>query len=174
MKTSYELVFGNLKVENHKFDYRLDKKFFELFDSEESKDGEVDVLIGLEKAEAHLDLNFNVKGWLLCDCDVCLREIRLPIEGEYYLHVKLTERILPDEAEIIYIDRNAHTLDLTQLLYEYVFLSLPYRKLCEHSLDKDTCDPEIVDRLNADDKTDEETASNPQWDKLKDLFKDTN
>ena len=168
MKAPYELVFGNLKIENHDFDYHLDKKFFDLFDTEESKDGEVDVHINVEKAPAHLDMHFELKGWLQCDCDVCLSEIKMPVKGEFYMHVKLAEKILPDEAEIIYIDRNAHKLDLTQLLFEYVFLSLPYRKLCEQSLDKEQCDPAFIERMNEKG----EKESDPQWDKLKDLFKD--
>jgi uncharacterized metal-binding protein YceD (DUF177 family) len=168
MKSSYELIFGNLKLENHEFDYRLGKEFFDTFDSEESKDGEVDVHIHLEKAASHLDMNFTVKGWVLCSCDVCLSEIKMPIDGQYYLHVKLVDTLQPDEAELMYIDRGAFKLDLTQLLYEYTFLSLPYRKLCEESLNKDRCDESFTKRLN-NEETENET--DPQWDKLKDLFK---
>jgi uncharacterized metal-binding protein YceD (DUF177 family) len=167
MKVSYELVFGNLKIENHQFHYRLDKKFFDLFDSEESKDGEVDVQIEMERAAAHLDMHFKVNGWALCDCDVCLSEIRVPVQGEYYLHVKLTDHLLPDEAEIMYIDRNKYKMDLTQLLFEYTFLSLPYRKLCEESLNKEKCDRSFIHKVNEDN----ENETDPQWDKLKDLFK---
>lgn len=167
MKGSYELVFGNLKLESHEFDYRLGKEFFDMFDSEESKNGEVDVHIHLEKATSHLDMNFEVKGWVACDCDVCLSAINMPIDGQYYLHVKLVDNPLPDEAELIYIDRNAYKLDLTQLFYEYIFLSLPYRKLCEDSLNKKQCDESFIARMNEK----EENETDPQWDKLKDLFK---
>ena len=168
MKGSYELVFGNLKLGNHEFDYRLNKEFFDMFDSEESKDGEVDVQIHLEKAMSHLDMHFKVKGWVLCDCDVCLSGIQMPVDGEYYLHVKLVEEILPDEAELMFIAKGSYKLDLTQLLYEYVFLSLPYRKLCEASLNKKQCDQSFIERMN--EKVEKE--QNPQFDKLKDLFKD--
>lgn len=170
MNAAYELVFGNLKVQNHSFEYRLNKEFFDHFDSEESKDGEVDVLINLERAQSHLDMHFNLKGWVQCDCDVCLSKLQMPIASDYYLHVKLVDQLLPDEADIIYIDRNAHKIDLTQLLYEYVFLSLPYRKLCADSLNEEKCDQSFVERMN--EKGEGETETNPQWDKLKDLFKD--
>jgi uncharacterized protein len=167
MKASYELVFGNLKIENHQFEYLLDKKFFELFDSSESEDGEVSVLINIEKAASHLDMNFTLKGWVLCDCDVCLSGVRIPVKGEHYLHVKLTDKILPDEAEIMYVESNKFKLDLTQLLYEYTFLSLPFRKLCEESLNKKQCDNSFIDKMNEEIEQD----TDPQWDKLKGLFK---
>ena len=163
------MVFGNLKIENHEFKYQLSKEFFELFDNEESKNGDVNVLINLERSASHLDLEFIFKGWIQCDCSVCLSEIQYPVSGKHYLHVKLTEKILPDEADIIYLDRNAYKMDLTQLLYEYLFLSLPYRKVCEDSINKDKCDTEFIERLEEKGSKNEET--DPQWDKLKELFK---
>lgn len=169
MRSAYTVEFGNLKPGTHEFEFELGKEFFEESEDSLIKDGKINVLLQLERAASHLTLNFKFKGEVKCNCDVCLSELDYPISGEEVLQVKITDTPGEEDADLIYVGRNEHELDLYQHLYDYVHLAMPMKIVCADSLNRSACDERVLEKLNNDKKEDDQP--NPQWDKLKDLFK---
>ena len=70
------------------------------------------------------------------------------------------------------IPEKEHELDLSQILYEFIVLSLPYQ--CIHPVDNQgnsTCDPEMIKQLAMHSgSTKKQKQTDPRWDQLKHLM----
>lgn len=165
-----QLVFGSLKEGIHEFEYQLNQSFFADFEQEIITNGDVHVLLNLERSERHLSLGFKLKGWVEKQCDVCLSELQFPVESEQNLHVKITDKLADDEADLIYLPGNEYQMDLGAHLFDYVALALPMKIECKDSLNREECDEKILEMLTTTDETDA-NASHPEWQKLKEIFK---
>ena len=72
--------------------------------------------------------------------------------------------------ELIMISRSDSRLDLKQYIYEFISLAIPAQKY--HPEDENgnsACDPEMLRRLNEIKTSGNDGATDPRWDKLKDL-----
>ncbi|MFM1876629.1 MAG: hypothetical protein RL266_2366, partial [Bacteroidota bacterium] len=78
----------------------------------------------------------------------------------------------PDE-NLIVLPREAYELDVSQLIYEFIGLNIPIRKVpCEESGDNSICDMETLKVL--EDSESEQENENPLWvelNKIKDQLK---
>jgi uncharacterized protein len=169
-RKDFTIQFGSLKEGFHDFKYHLESDFFDLIDQDLIQKGDVTVLLNLERSERHMSCTFTLNGWVTKPCDVCLSELQYPIQNVQNLHIKITEKEMEDEPELISIDHNAYELDLTNHLYDYVALSLPMKLECEDSLNRKTCDEKVIEILTSSEK-DSDNTDHPEWQKLKEIFK---
>jgi uncharacterized metal-binding protein YceD (DUF177 family) len=157
-----------LSAGNHDFVFDIDKKFFDDFEGSEIKEGKVNVLVNLTKTANFLELNFRLEGTLLATCDRCLDEFELPIEYLTKLYVKFGDITDDQNDEIIMLPYSEGELDIKQFIYEYIHLSLPYKRV--HPNDKkgkSTCNTEMLKKLG--EYTVKEHTETP-WDDLKKLM----
>jgi uncharacterized metal-binding protein YceD (DUF177 family) len=166
------LNFGTLKNGFHDYSYHLDENFFIDLDQELIKNGEIDVSLSVEKAERHLALSITLKGKVSKKCDVCLSDLAYPIDTVGELMVKITDKPIAEEADLISVGSNETMLPLANHFFDYIALDLPMKIECADSLNRSKCDEEVLKYLNAN--TEEEgkqKALHPELAKLKDLFK---
>lgn len=164
----FVLKFGSLALGDHEFTFRLDHLYFQNRVESLVTDGNVLVLLFVEKSERHLSLVFKLNGEITRDCDICLSELNYPIKCEGELMVKITDQKLEDQVDLIHLSTNTIELDLEDVFYDTLVLSLPMKIQCSDSLNRKECDKKVLELLN---KPEEESAPNPEWQKLKDLFK---
>lgn len=169
MRNAYVVEYGNLKIGPHEFDYELDDAFFEISENSILKSGNLKVLLHLERAATHLTLKFSITGTVDNICGVCLSNLKYPVESEEVLQVKITDSFGEEEPDLIYVSANEHRIDLYPHLYDYVHLALPIRIICEDSMNRSACERSVLDKLNVE--SNEGPEENPQWEKLKGLFK---
>ncbi|MGH1338172.1 MAG: YceD family protein [Aureispira sp.] len=175
---SFTINFASLADGEHVFDYQIDDKFLNHFEAALVKEGQINVHLTMLKYLNSLELNFELGGTVVTPCDVCAEEFDLPIEGSEQLMVKLVSEIpeQDDEYNVVYLKEGSNSINIAEMLYELIMLSLPIRKV--HPLDKDgnsTCDPAVlaflqehsVDPNEEDDQDDGPTDS--IWDALKNL-----
>jgi len=168
-ENGFKLKFGSLSSGNHEFNYEIDSQFFANRKESLVENGLVNVILDVEKDDLKLALRFEMTGAVEQTCDRCLREIDYPIDFTGILHVKLTDKEMEDEAELIYVPSNTIELNLEDLFYDSLVIGLPMKIECEDAIEAQECDPQVVEILNA--KKDEDENPNPEWLKLKDLFK---
>jgi uncharacterized metal-binding protein YceD (DUF177 family) len=99
----------------------------------------------------------------------------MPIEFATKLFVKFGETNEEQTDEIIVLSFSEHEFDLKQYLYEYILLSLPYRKV--HPNDKkgkSLCNKEMLKKLNEYVIRGDDQTIDPRWDNLKNLFLNNN
>ena len=172
--SNYEIPFAGLKTGKHVFTYEIGEEFFENFEYSPIKEGDVYVHLTFDKKESFFILSFFIDGSVITDCDRCLEDFELPINGFYNLYVKFSDNEAKednDDPDVIFISRSDISINVATLIYDYINLSLPIQKTCEMSvLGKKKCNEEIIKKLN-ETAPKEAEKTDPRWDLLKNLNK---
>lgn len=170
----YRIPFIGLKKDVHHFNFKVDDAFFEHYPDSLIKHGKIFCDIDFDKRDRLFILNFDISGSITTDCDVCGQQFQLPIHGNHTQYIKIgsvpEETSLSDE-DVIWIPESESILDLSDMLYEFIHLSLPIRHV--HPIKSDGtsgCDPEILKLLNSTKQ--EQDNPDPRWAVLKNIHKD--
>lgn len=165
----YVIPFSGLKEGKHLFEFTADDRFFAEFEESEFKKGEVEIEVELEKRATYLKLKFQLKGAVETTCDRCLELYLQPIKNSFPLLVKFSEEEMDDGDEMIYLHPSKHQLEVAHLIYEYVALSVPIKRVHPTVGGKSQCDPEMLNRLAELKGSDpvEEEPIDPRWNDLK-------
>jgi uncharacterized metal-binding protein YceD (DUF177 family) len=170
-QSQYVIAYKGLKDGLHLFDFKVDDLFFETFENSEVGKGNADIHITLNKKPAILEFLFEVKGNVSVPCDRCLDPVDMDIEYEAPLYVKFGEDTHEETDELFIISEHETEIDLSQFIYEFIHLSLPYRRV--HPDDENgnsTCNKEMLKRLEELSVNEVKTENDPRWNNLKDLF----
>ena len=136
----YTIDYKGLKNGEHTFDFQVDNKLFEAFETEEIKGGDCNVRANLVRSESMLELNITIEGEVICECDRCLEDCPIAIDYEGDLVVKFSDETDYYDGDVMWISPADDVLDLTQYIYESIVLSLPYSRVHEEG----ECNPEML------------------------------
>lgn len=166
-----EVQFSGLKPGRYEYDYTLDRTFFEEYENDELREGEVVFKVVLEKSERMLLFTFSFHGKVKSICDRCLGEIEVPVEGNATLCVKFSDTETTDDENVVFLPTSAYKIDLAQWMYEYVVVSMPMQRVHPEG----ECDAEMLKYISGTSEENEATApgdgeSDPRWAALKDLL----
>jgi uncharacterized protein len=167
----YVIPFKGLKDELHHFDFKVDDRFFEMFESSEIQKGDIDIDVALNKKSLLLEFEFTISGYVWTVCDRCLEEFKLVIDYQTVLYVKFGPESYEETDELYILSEHESEIDLSQFIYEFIHLSLPYKRI--HPLNKKgkpTCNPEMLERLNTLSVDEDKTDTDPRWNDLKDII----
>ena len=170
-QSQYVIAYKGLKDGLHLFDFKVDDLFFESFEESEIEKGDVNIHVSLNKKPTILEFLFEIDGKVTVSCDRCLDPVELEIEYEAPLYVKFGEETHEETDELYVISEQETEIDLAQFIYEFVHLSLPYRRV--HPDDENgnsTCNKEMLKRLEELSVNEEKPDTDPRWNNLKDLF----
>lgn len=134
----------------------MDKKFFQEFDQTDILDCKIRADLELLKRSNGLELDFDIKGNFIMDCDRCLEPVDIPVEYQEVLHIRFGEE--EDlESEVVTLKRSAYELDLSQFLYELSMLALPMQRVHDY---------ECLETSNTEEEDDD---TDPRWEALKNI-----
>ena len=172
MSGSYTIPLSGLKEGHHTIDFEIDKKFFELFEESEVKEGSLIANVEMDKRSTHLDMTIRISGSVRISCDRCLEPFLQPIQSENRLLVKFGKSIEDIDPDIISVPADEHELDLQQQIYEFIMLALPIKRVHPtYKKGNSTCDPVMLKKLE-ELIIEEEKVNDPRWDELKKLMND--
>jgi uncharacterized metal-binding protein YceD (DUF177 family) len=166
----YSIAFKGLSQGKHTFEYEVDGKFFSEFEGGVVDEGKVKVLITLEKQSSLMILWFDIEGTVNVQCDRCLELFDLPVKSQEKIFVKFGEKEYVEGDDVIWVSVNDYQLNVAQLIYEFVCLAVPIKKV--HPVDQkgnSTCDPLMIEKLNKY-VLKEDEVKNPVWNDLKKLL----
>jgi uncharacterized metal-binding protein YceD (DUF177 family) len=166
----YEIAFVGLKTGEHHFQFTIDDKFFELFENSLVKTGLVDVRLTLDKRTSFLLLNFILEGSVKLGCDRCGADLNFPVDAQYPIVVKFDHHDEGEKddsmADVVYISRSDSHLDVSQLIYEFINLSIPLNHVtCENLTGPKPCNEDVLRRLKQP-EIKKITSKDPRWDNL--------
>jgi len=172
------IPFIGLKLGKHQFEYQINKAFFESFDYDEFESADIKVSVVFDKKSTMLELNFKHKGTIHVPCDLTNEMFDFPIKGKLKVIVQFGEEYNDDNDELLILPHGEHEINISQIIYEMIALSIPFRKV--HPGVKDgTLDSEALRKLNElrveeikEDNKNTEDNIDPRWDKLKQLLTD--
>ncbi|WGH74361.1 DUF177 domain-containing protein [Tenacibaculum tangerinum] len=171
----FNIPFVGLKEGSHLFEYQIDKTFFEAFQFDEFDNANVKVNITLVKKSTLLELAFNINGTVTVPCDITNELFDLPINGKLDLVVKFGPEFNDEHDEILILPHEAYQVNVAQYIYELIVLSVPSKRIHPNVIDG-TMQSDALKKLEElkinEEKTVEKTATDPRWDKLKDLLTD--
>lgn len=171
----FDIPFVGLKLGTHAFNYQIDSTFFVHFEDAPIKESKLEVNLLFDKRrENFFELQFQIDGTVEAACDRCTAPIQLPIEDDYAMLVKFgnEEQVLEaqEEVDIMYISNGDTIINVAHLVYEYIVLSIPIKKVHpEDEQGNSTCDKKMMDILNQHLLKDEEKKIDPRWEALKKL-----
>jgi len=172
------IPFIGLKLGKHQFEYQINKAFFESFDYDEFESADIKVSVVFDKKSTLLELNFKHKGTIYVPCDLTNEMFDFPIKGKLKVIVQFGEEYNDDNDELLILPHGEHEINIAQIIYEMIALSIPFKKV--HPGVKDgTLDSEALRKLNelrveeikVENKNTEDNID-PRWDKLKQLLTD--
>ena len=163
----FVILFRGLAQGKHDFVFDVDNEFFDGFEGSEISIGKVFVSVGLSKTVNLLELDFSLKGSVTVMCDRCLDEFEMPIEYQTKLFVKFGDISEEQDDEVIILSQADGELDIKQHIYEYIHLSLPYKRVHPDKQGKSTCNKEMLKKLS--EYSIREHTETP-WDDLKNLM----
>ena len=174
MSEMFIIPLNGLAAGENVFSWRAGKEFFESFENTEILDAQLEAEVRVEKSGRYVGVDCEVTGDVTVECDRCLDELVLPVDVEILLSVKYGEEEQSDEIqtgdrEIIFVPEDCAELDMSQIIYDYVCLSLPMQRIHEDG----GCNPEAMKYYGAPieiEASEEEGEANP-FASLKDLFK---
>ena len=160
---------SGLKPGSYNYRFELGKEFFGRYENEEIRDGKVEIEAVLVKTERVMVINFTLKGEVTTLCDRCLGEMRVPIEGEESLNIRLSDTEVSDDENVAILPEGAFEIDLAQWLYEYVAVRIPL----QHIHAEGECDEETVSYIKSEEELqrakEESEEGDPRWAALKEL-----
>lgn len=171
---NYEVSFSGLNNGKHEFKFEIEKAFFQLFDTEqEFTNPKIKVDVFLEKHTSFLELVIKINGTIDLVCDLTNDDFVYPIENEIKVLVKFGEEYDDSEEDVITIPAKDHAINIAQLIYENVVLSVPMKKVSPNISDEDL---KILNQFSPaleEQEEEKEPESDPRWDALRKL-KDKN
>ncbi|APD07236.1 hypothetical protein UJ101_01725 [Flavobacteriaceae bacterium UJ101] len=173
---NYDVSFVGLKNGVHRYDFKINKEFFDLFEfDEEFENPLLEVSLLFEKKDTMLDFNFNMKGDVTFHCDVTAIPFQYPLDSDFHIIVKFGEDYLDEGDEIVIVPHAEHTVNVAHWIYENFMLSLPTKRVHPKVLSGELKTEELskLEELQPQEKDEiqNEEEHDPRWDKLKDLLK---
>ncbi len=166
MSRKYVIKFAGLANGSHKFEFQIDKKLFEEFESEDILDANLFLNLTMKKSERQLEFRLDVSGNIVVVCDRCLEEMVLPVNFVQDYYVKFGETFEELDENLCVIPREEHSFDMSRLVFEYISLQKPMRCVHGEGGNNGRCDREISEMLD-DPEFKEYRASDPRWDALR-------
>ena len=173
MNDNFIIPLNGLTAGENAFFWHAGKEFFDSFENSEILDAQLDVAVRAEKSGRYIGVDCNVSGGVVVECDRCLEELEIPVDLEVLLSVKFGESESLDETqdgdrEVIFLPVDNTELDMKQIVYDYVCISLPMQRVHEEG----ECNPEALKYLEQQglsETVETEDANNP-FAALKGLF----
>ena len=164
----FEIDVFKLREGQHTYDFEVEQEFFDLFENSPVAGGNGVVQATLDKQERMILVTMEIRVAVPLECDKTLKPFDHPIEEVREVMYKYGETEEELDDDLFMITKNTQRIDLTQLLYEYICMAVPMRKIHPDHQDESEED-EVVYSSSEQNDTPDDDAIDPRWSKLKDL-----
>lgn len=176
----------------HRFEFHLDKRFFENMENADIHDADLDVvLIVAHKADIY-QFDFHISGTITLICDRCLDDLIMPVDTTYSIAVKYGDDYNDDSDDLLIIPASDTNLNVAYMIHDTVALTIPIKHVhplgkCNRQMsnmlkkhratrpgDEDAeLEESLIDEIDAIDAEAQNQAQqqsiDPRWNALKDL-----
>ena len=174
MDNNFIIPLNGLAAGETHFSWHAGKEFFDSYGNSEILAADIDIEVSVEKSGRYLGVDCGLEGSVIVECDRCLDDLELPVETQVSLSVKYgseenSEEHQEGEREIIFVPQDEAELSLSQIIYDYVCLSLPMQRTHPEG----ECNPVAMKYYSHTQESEasvEEEELNP-FAALKDMFK---
>lgn len=172
----FDIQFVGLKLGEHRFEYKINKTFFEAFEYDEFNDANVNVSVTLNKKTTLLELHYSAKGSVNINCDLTNERYDQKIKNSFDVVVKFGDAYNDENEDILILPHGSYEMNISQYIYELIALAVPLKRIHPGVLDG-TLNSDILEKLKElspkenDIKADNQDID-PRWATLKKLLTD--
>lgn len=144
-KSSNEFIiqFVGLKIGTHRYEFDIDKSFFEGVENTLIDDANVRVELAFEKKETMMIAEFSLSGTVTTPCDRCNDPMEVRVHGDYRIVYKFGTEVSEDE-NLVILHPESFELNVSAPIYELLVISLPARRIHPEG----ECNEEVMDLYN--------------------------
>lgn len=162
----------------HEFDFQIDDSFFQNFeDNEIVQKGNLTIRVQMNVGANLIEVDFHIKGIVELTCDRSLEQFDYPLDFEETMIYKFGGEEKEINEDVIMITRDTPSVNVAQLIYEFIILAIPTKKIHPDFVNElDNDDPNIAGGYiildndeNPDTESEEDTPIDPRWELLKKL-----
>ena len=164
--SKYKIEFAALKIGDHQFNFKADKKFFDRFNFSDFNDISVNIDIDLTKKSTLLKLNFVLEGRVNVSCDLTNEPYDHTIKHVASLVVKFGQEYNDEDDEILVLPHGEHKLFVDQYIFEMIVLSLPPKRI-HPGVEDGSLNSEILEILEELKPKENSNLADPRWEQLK-------
>jgi uncharacterized protein len=168
----YSVNIIGLSNRAHSFNYELNDEFFARYGQDLVPGGRFKAEVVLDKHETFIEAEFRINGQAALICDRSLEPFDFPVDMDKKVVFKYGEEETELSDEIVLITRETTTVDLGQLMYEFIVLGIPMRKLHPRFQEEDedeNKDGKVIYSSSTDANQSEDDQVDPRWEQLKKL-----
>lgn len=130
MKLSiFRIPVHSSSIEVREYDFEIDDSFFAHFEYGEIQKGKLTARLAVVNSGRQIRIDLSLKGSVELPCDRCLDIYQQEINAEYVLYGKFGEDAGQDDIDVFWIPEDNNYVDLVPVLYDYINLSLPLKKI---------------------------------------------
>lgn len=168
---TFTLPVKGLRNGIHSYKFELDSTFFKEINEESELKANLTSEVKFDKRDSMYILDIQVTGEIFADCDRCLNEIPVPVNGEHRLYIK--RGIGEDDAEIVYLEQFDDQLNIAKYVYDFAIISLPFKNVLEDCEEQENplCNFDMLEKWeeNSGEKEDKDEEKGSVWDQLSNL-----
>ncbi|OYX23183.1 MAG: DNA-binding protein [Algoriphagus sp. 32-45-6] len=179
---TFDIEVIKFKEGRHEFDFKIEDKFFQNFEDNELLDqGNLTIRVIMDKGVNLIEMTFHITGTVKLTCDRSLEQFDYPLDITEKMIYKYGSEEQEIDETVIMITRDTPAINVAQLIYEFILLALPAKKIHPdyvNELDDEDFEGEgglvYLDGENEDedeeDQSEEKTEQNkpvdPRWEQL--------
>ena len=167
----YKVDIQSLGFGEHEFNFDIDSEFFNKFENSIVSKGDLKCRLTLNTNERLIAATFEIKGLVELVCDNSLELFDHPMEFNRDVIFKYGEEYVELDETTIQIPRNIDQLDVGKLIYEFLALEIPMRKIHPKFADQNDNAGLFFSTDSEKDSNDPESSVDPRWSALKSLKK---
>ena len=121
---NFTLTLNDIPADGLTRQWHLDDAFFQSLEDAQYQRGSLDVTMSAKRTTNGCDIELQVAGMLLVQCDRCGDEMEAHIEGSEEFKVRIGEEA-GDDGDVITVTDTDSELDLSWNIYETIALAVP-------------------------------------------------
>ncbi|KYG75982.1 hypothetical protein AWW68_09140 [Roseivirga spongicola] len=173
-RKKYDIHIYKLSNGVHEYQFEIGKEFFEMFDGDLVENGQLNAVVSLNKSDSMIQVDFNIEGSLELECDRSLEKFDFPIHIDQNMIYKYGEEDKELSEDVFVIEKNTQTLNVAGIMYEFIGLEIPMKKLHPKFQEEEDEDDEsegsmIYTSESEEDIEQKEEDIDPRWAALKNL-----
>lgn len=183
---NYDIDVIKLKDGRHSFTFEVGNEFFKYYEAEDWVNGaDITVTGNVNKTVSVLEVDFDIRGTVGLTCDRSLEEFDHPLELTEKVIYKYGPMVQEISEDVFMITKDTPSINVAQLIYEFILLAIPAKKIHPDYLDETDEDDfeeegsfiylsdeeEEIESDDSDEESHQEKPADPRWDILNKLKK---
>ncbi|XOV93654.1 MAG: DUF177 domain-containing protein [Bacteroidota bacterium] len=165
-RREYQIDIFNLSNQLHELEFEIDDALLSMMENSVLTRGSGNCKIGLQKSETMMSIHFSIDAVVELTCDRSLDEYDYPLTIEEDLIIKFGEEDDDSNDEYTIIRKDTPSIFVDSLIYEFISLAVPMKKLHPRYEGQDT--PDMIYSSKIEEEKTEDNVD-PRWEALKKL-----